>query len=210
MDVFVRQRKKAVFCSSGNVSDLSAAHNIGIHIYRIYRVGDKDHIVISENICNISGIAFCSVGNKNIARINRYAMTFIIFGYCVSEKFIALFRTVAFKGLGTCHSVYAFMKGINNVAGQWTGNITNTKTDHLFIRVVFRILCNSVVYFCKQIAFFKIQIIFINFWHCLHPFFSKQLQFPKYFTKFNISCQRRQSLCPGQTHEWVFSLDYRI
>ena len=41
-----------------------ARHHIGVHIDRIHRVADRDFVVYTENLLDISGIALRPIGNK--------------------------------------------------------------------------------------------------------------------------------------------------
>ena len=78
-------RCKAVFLGTGHVYQSlicaqrfviytgSACHDIRIHIDRINRIADRNKIIGSKNLLNISDITLCTVRYKNLIRRNLAA-----------------------------------------------------------------------------------------------------------------------------------------
>ena len=112
MLVFVGHREKMILCVAGNIGDCIAAHDVGVHIDRIDRVGDQDDIAASEQVCDISRIALGAVGDKDGVRVHIHAVFLIISRDGVPGRFVSLLRAVAFERIGCGHGVHAFMQRV--------------------------------------------------------------------------------------------------
>ena len=63
----------------------TSGHNVGIYIYRINRVADCNLVIQSENLLDVSGITFCSIGNKDLVCADVAASGLIII-FCNSTS----------------------------------------------------------------------------------------------------------------------------
>ena len=61
MLVFIRHREEIIVSIPGQISHFIAAHDVGIHIDRIDRIRDQNHIAGSEEVRDVSGIALGAV-----------------------------------------------------------------------------------------------------------------------------------------------------
>ena len=73
-------RNEAIFRRTGHVDHIApglcgrivcagpARHHVGIHIYRIDGITDRDPAVRRKNLLNVGGIRFGAVGNENLIR----------------------------------------------------------------------------------------------------------------------------------------------
>ena len=115
-------------------------HYIRIHIYRIHRITDRNPVVHTENLLNIPGIAFCSVGNKNLVRFYIASTSLIIvLRNRVPQKFITKIGCISPKSFRFSHLVYRPVKGIYNRRRDRQGHVSDSKADHLLIGIRFGI-----------------------------------------------------------------------
>ena len=79
IELFLRDiARKSVLGIAGYVFYLIAAHQVGIHLYRIYRVCNTDKRPGSKDITYITRVAFGSVINKNVIGIHLYPQRCVI------------------------------------------------------------------------------------------------------------------------------------
>ena len=94
---WIGEGEKSVFHVGIQISDIPAGHHIGIPVNRIDRVGNKDGIILIEEIQNISHIAFGSIADKDVLRVYMYAKAFIIISDSFPQEEVSLLRAVAMK-----------------------------------------------------------------------------------------------------------------
>lgn len=150
----IRHRKEIVFRISGDIGDVLSAHKVGIHINRVNRVRNQNHIVVGKQLRDVSGIALCTVGDENIGWFNLRTVSCIVFRNCLAQKFISLFRTISLEGLGACHCINTLVKSLDGKASEWKGNISDSETDDVCIRMCLRVSGNTMCNFGEKIAFF--------------------------------------------------------
>ena len=95
----VRHRKEIIFFSSVHVNDFLSIHCIRIHIDRVDRIRDQDHIVLRKKFRNIPRIALRAVGNKHVIRIHFHTVSSIIICNRFTHERIPLLRAVSLKCL---------------------------------------------------------------------------------------------------------------
>ena len=152
-------RYEMIFCCTWHVNDIapcagllvvstgSSSHNVGIHINRIDRITDRNLVVLSENLLNISGIALCSVRYKDFICCNLTASCcIIVLCDCLAQKFISQIRCIAMECLGMSHLIYRFMHSLNDCRSQWLCNITDSQTDNVLVRICL-LIC--IYFFCN-------------------------------------------------------------
>ncbi len=93
-----------------NVGYRPAIHNIGVNIYRIYGVGNQDNVIFGKQVSDVSGVTFCAVRDEYFIGVYCSAISPVVVNNCFTQEFVALFRTIAFKGFGACKGIYTFMK----------------------------------------------------------------------------------------------------
>ncbi len=75
-------------------------HDIGVDVNGVNRIDDRDSILMTENIQNITAIAFGAVGDKNLIVRDIHALfAVIVFRDCVTKKFVTLLRAVTAEGV---------------------------------------------------------------------------------------------------------------
>ena len=158
-------RAEAVFLRAGHVDDIAparcliiiftctACHDVGIHINRINRIADRDHIILLENFLNIAGIALGAVGNKDlIIRDFTASCSVIILRNRVTQKFVAEVGRVAAKGLRPAHFIDSLVQCLNNRGRQRLRHIADSHTDQRSIRMLRHICVRLLRNRGKQIA----------------------------------------------------------
>ena len=99
---------------------------------------------VTEKLGDVSCITFGSVRNKDRICIHFHAVSFIISCDGISCFCISLFRTVSFESSRLSHLVYALMKRFDGTFAQRTGNITDSQSDHRFVRMLFAVSSGTV------------------------------------------------------------------
>ena len=152
--IFVRHRQEIIFRLAFHINNVTAAHNVGIQIYRVYRIRNQDSVCIAENIGDISAITLCTVADENFIAFQGNTEGSIIFYQCRMQKIIALLRTIATESFLYAHFCYSFRHCINNTFCQRQGNVTNTQADNLFVRMCLSISAYLVRDISKKKALF--------------------------------------------------------
>ena len=163
--LFRKFRKETIFFQAGHidypvevlhVSVIFAGasrHNVGIHIYRIYRVADSYFIVNAENLLDISGIAFGPVGHKDLVSGDIAASVgIVVFRDSGSQELITEIRGVSVKSLPVRHLVDGFMKSVDHCRRQRLGHVADSETHDLILWMRLLISGHFLRYIGKKIA----------------------------------------------------------
>ena len=140
----IRHRKEIIVCIAADIGYFISTHGVGIHIYRVNRIRDQDHVVVPEQFGDVSGVAFRSVGDEDGICVHIDAVSFIVSCDGISCFCIPLFWTVAFEGGCLSHLVYALVKCFDGTFTQRAGHIADSQTDHRFVRVFFAVSGGTV------------------------------------------------------------------
>ena len=152
--IFVRHRQEIIFRLAFHINNVTAAHNVSIQIYRVYRIRNQDSVCIAENIGDISAITLCTVADENFIAFQCNAEGSIIFYQCCMQEIIALLRTIAAEGRLYAHFYYSLCHCINNTFCQRQGNVANAQADNLFVWMCLSICAYLVRNISKKKAFF--------------------------------------------------------
>ena len=147
IDVFCRRLGfEAVFRRAGQIDDAGiaaragivkarvAAHDVGIEIYRIYRIGYGEGQIAAEDFLDAGCICFGTVADEDFIQLQIDAPCFIIaVNDGLTEKIVTLFRTIAAEGFGLAHFIDGFMHRFDDGRGQRTGDVANAETDDVRI-----------------------------------------------------------------------------
>ena len=138
---------KPVLTGTRQVSDLApqtvrsgnsrtSAHDITVHIHRIYRIGDGDEIILTEKFGKVSQVALRSVADKDFRRTESDAPLFeVVFQNGFDQEVISLFRSVAVE----CTGIRQFPDGpahrLDASLGKRTGYVADSQTDQTYLRM---------------------------------------------------------------------------
>ena len=163
MLLFVRHGKEAILCISSHISNFISSHDIGVYIDRINRIRNQYHIVVSEQISNISGITLGSVRYKDISGIHINTVSLIVSGNGISGLLISLLRAVSFESLCRSHGLHSLMQCIDDHFSKRKCHIADSQADDLrtLLRILLFVCSRAVCNLRKEIACLQIQIIFI-------------------------------------------------
>ena len=101
-----------------------SVYDIAVHIDRIYRVCDSDTVVSTQDIAEVSGIAFRSVADKDFGLVEIDASRLVVVAdYGVSQEIVTLFRPVAFECGGIGHFIHGLVHGLDTYFREWPGDI---------------------------------------------------------------------------------------
>src|SRR5699024_8850325 len=121
------------------------------------------------NIGNIAAVAFSAVADKDFIAGQSYAEAGIIFYDSFVQEIIALLRSVATESFLHPHFGNGFLHRVDNGRRQRQGNVADTHTNNLFLRMFRYISINLLRDLRKQVAVFQITIVVIYKSHFLSP-----------------------------------------
>ena len=175
LDGRVRQRQEAVGLVCVHVRDFAAAHNVGVHVYRIYRIRNQNRVVLVEQIQNVADVRLGAVGYKDLVQLQLGVAHCIVCLNGFLQEIITLLRTVAVEGLLLALLVNGCMHGVNGNLRQRQGDITDAQTDDLLVRMCCGVVRNLLRNRGEQIALRDVGKIMIHF-HRFQNSFSLMLQ----------------------------------
>ena len=110
---------------------LSACHNVGIHVSRIYRVGYQHLVRRVENIKYIAQIALCAVAYKYL--VGRYLnfLIGIVISDRVAQKVVSLLGTVTAESLLPAHFVDRLVHSFDYCRNERQSHVAYAKSIHL-------------------------------------------------------------------------------
>ena len=151
----------AVFQYSG-----ASAHDVGVYVNGVDRVEYPDTVVVAENIADISAIAFGTVADEDLSRLQEYAAAgIIILDDCVDQEAVSLFGAVTVEILCRSQIIHCLMHGFDDGRCQGLCYITDSHADYF----VFRVCHFETVYLFrdvgKQVTALQFQEMFINQCH---------------------------------------------
>ena len=158
-------RRKAVLLGAGHVNHIAPAagrsviftgssrHDIAVHIDRIDRIADSDHVVLFKNLLNVSGIRFCTVGDKNLIVCNvAAACTVIVLRDGCAKEVIAKIRCIAAEGCSACLLVHCLVQSLNHRRRKRLCDIADSHADQLCIRMLVLVSSGLLRHGAEQIA----------------------------------------------------------
>ena len=154
--------QEPIFWGTVHIQDLTAPHHIGIHIDRIHRIRDQDHIAVIEQIRNVAAVALSPVTDEDFLDIQFNAMPGVIFLDGFLKESIALFRTIPSEGFFMSHFFHSLCHGSDDGGGQRERYISNAHLDDFLFWVCFTespYPCSNI---CKQVAFLQLCKISIH------------------------------------------------
>ena len=149
----IRHGQEIVFRGPVHVQDLPVPHHIGVHIHRVNRIRNQDHIAVIEQVGNVPAVAFGPVADEDFLGFQFHPMAGIVFGNGFVKEFISLFRTVTPEGFLVAHFLYRLGHGFHNGRSQGQRHIPDTHFDQFFVRMGFRKSLDPCSNIRKQIAF---------------------------------------------------------
>ena len=103
------------------------SHDIGIDVNWINRIGDRDFVLMSKNIQDVTAIAFRSVRHENLILTDLDATVAIVrLGDFASQELVALFRAVAAKGFAGTKLSHRLLHRGDGSLRQRLGHVANS------------------------------------------------------------------------------------
>ena len=149
----IRHGQEVVFRSPVHVQDLPVPHHVGVHIYRVHRIRNQDHIAVIEQVSDVSAVAFGPVADEDFLGFQLDPVTGIVFGNGFVKEFITLFGTIAPEGFLVAHFLDGLGHGFHHRRSQGQGNIPDAHFNELFFRMGFGKSLHPCSNIRKQIAF---------------------------------------------------------
>ena len=159
----VRHRQEIIFFSSVHVNDFLSIHRIRIHIDRVDRIRDQDHIVLRKKFRDIPRIALRAVGNKHVIRIHFHAVSSIIICNRFTHERIPLLRAVSLKCLCCGLLVNSSVEPFDGALCKRAGHIPDPQADDIarLVRMALLISAHPSRDLREEITVLYIEIIFI-------------------------------------------------
>ena len=139
---------KAILCRAGQIDDVRppsvgtqhacpSAHDIGIDIDGVNRVGDGDAHVRTEQFLEVAGVALGTVADKYLVLTDVDATTSeIVFYDGMAQKVVSLLRSVATERRSVGHLVGRTMQGFYDSRNERLGYVADAEADDLGLRML--------------------------------------------------------------------------
>ena len=143
-----------------------ACHDVGIDIDWVDRIGDGDDVAFSENVQNVSRVAFRAIGDEHFIGGDAEVDELVVDNR-LAEKLVALLRAVAFERGAIALFIDGGMHRLAHGGGERLGHIADPATDDArgFVRVRFRVSFDATCDFRKEVARFEFEEIGIDRCH---------------------------------------------
>ena len=176
--IFGQSGHKVVFCVAGTVGDAApspvfevsgaSAHDVGVDIDGIDGVGDAERVVRSEDVAEVSGVAFCAIVDENLVGVDLDASWCeIVFDDGLAQELIAVLRTVAAERLGAAHLVHGAVQCFDDGGCQGSSDVTDAHADDGGFGVCLLIGCDFLGDVRKKIVLLEFQEVFVESYHDL-------------------------------------------
>ena len=126
----------------------TSGHNVGIYIYRIYRVAYCDRTICIEDFLDIGTIGLGTIRYEDFLRRNIATTLFIIIlGNGIAQEFISQIRRISPEGFLGPHLINRSMQRLNYCRNNGLGHITDSQSNDFNFRIFFAIcrhlFCNG-------------------------------------------------------------------
>ena len=116
----------------------AAAHNVGVNINGINRVGDADGAVFSEDIAEVARVALRAVVDKNLVDVDiDAARRKVVVGDGLAQELVAVLRPVTPESFGVGLLVHGLMKGFDNCRGKRARHVADAEAYDICFGVRF-------------------------------------------------------------------------
>ena len=141
-----------------------AHHHIGIDVNRINRIGDRDFVLIAQNIENETAVALRTVGHENlIVRDVDLAIAEIFLRDCRSQEFVPLLGSIAAKRFTVPQLVSGAFDRFDGRLRQRLGHVADSAAYQTLggFRILLAEFTNPPGDLRKKITGLKLEIIFV-------------------------------------------------
>ena len=140
----------------------SSAHEVGVNVNGICRVGHENDVVITEDINNVAAIALCTVVYAYLICGNVRTETLVIARYSFAEKIVSSTAVlIASESFLDSHFVTALFHGFNDNGSDRQRYVTDTHSDNVCVRICFLESLYLLGNVDKEIVFFQLEEVFV-------------------------------------------------
>ena len=143
-------------------------YNVDVVVCGIDGVGHK-HTTFAEKFRHVSEVALCPVAYENLVRFKAYALFGVIIAHGFTQKRIPSFGAVSAEGFGTALLVHRLLKSGYRAFGKRQRYVAYSETYNPLFGVCRSVFAYSVRHFGKQIIFFQIEVVFVQFHSSVSP-----------------------------------------
>ena len=142
-----------------------ARHHVRVDVDRIDRVGDRDAVLIAEDVENEAAVALRSVGDEDLVVSDLdAAISEVVLRNLLAQELVAFVRRIAAKGLTVAEFLDGRMHGINGSARQRLGHVADAAADEIVggVRIAIGELLHAPADLGKEIAGLQLEVIFVQ------------------------------------------------
>ena len=161
--LFIRQRQKTVGCVGVCKDDPPAGHDVGVDINRVDRIGNQYTVIGIKQVKNIAEVGFCAVADKDLILFQCDITLRIIAGNFSFQEVISLFRSITAEGLSGTHLSAGAFQCLDDCRTEGKSDIADAQPDDVDIWVLLLKSRHFFANHCKEVAFFQLQIMLIDF-----------------------------------------------
>ena len=163
MNAGVGQGQKVVSLGSVGIDNLSACHDVGVNIDRVNGVGDKNGVVVVEQVKYVAKIALCALGDEYLLGFDVNAESLVVAADAFTEEIVAAILAVALECLLDSHLGDRLVHSLDNGGAERQGDVADTHFYDFSLGVRARILCSARGNLGKQVAFLYFSVVGIDF-----------------------------------------------
>ena len=112
----------------------AAGHDIGVQVYRVYRIRDGNGVIGAEDFLDVAAVALGTIRHEYLVSLNAQPLV-VVFDDFIHQEAVALLRAVAPEGIGGCHFVYCLVHGLDAGLWQWQGYIAYAQGNDVSFRM---------------------------------------------------------------------------
>jgi len=108
-----------------------AGHDVGVDVDGVDRIGDRDDVVVAEDVEDVARVALGAVRDKNLVRSDAET-GILVFDNGFAKEGITLLRPVALESARVSEFVDGIVHGLAAGFGERLGHVADTTADEAF------------------------------------------------------------------------------
>ena len=163
MGGLVRHRQEAVLRRGGQVENFAARHHVVIDVDGVNRVGNKDRVVLTEQVQQVAQVALGTVGDENFGHVQLDTVARVIPADSVAQELIALLAgNIAVERTLVALLLNGLVHGLRHGCRQRQGDVADAQTDDVCLGMGFLVVGYLVGNGAEQIALVQLGVMRIQ------------------------------------------------
>jgi len=158
-----RPGREAVLRRGGQVENLAARHHVVIDVDRVNRVGNKDRVVLTEQVQQVAQVALGTVGDENFGHVQLDTVARVIPADSVTQELIALLTgNIAVERTLVALLLNGLVHGLRHGCRQRQGDVADAQTDDVCLGMGLLVVGYLVGNGAEQIALVQLGVMRIQ------------------------------------------------